>query len=233
MIDLSVIESIFAAALDQPSPGGRAAYLDAACPDPEVRQHVERLLAAHPGVGSFLNASPTVDFEPMAERVGSTIGPYKLMEQIGEGGMGLVFVAEQLEPVRRKVAVKVIKPGMDSRDVIARFEAERQALALMDHPNIARVLDAGTTESGRPYFVMELVKGLPIIEYCDRQRLSARERLELFVTVCQAVQHAARERDHSPRLEAVEHPGGSLRRRARGQGDRLRRGQGRGAAVDR
>ncbi len=122
--------------------------------------------------------------------LGATIGPYRLMEQIGEGGFGLVFVAEQLAPVRRKVAVKVIKPGMDTRDVIARFEAERQALAMMDHPNIARVLDAGATESGRPYFVMELVRGVPITDYCDKNRLTPRERLELFVVVCQAVQHA-------------------------------------------
>jgi eukaryotic-like serine/threonine-protein kinase len=121
---------------------------------------------------------------------GTVIGPYKLMEQIGEGGFGLVFVAEQQTPVRRKVALKVIKPGMDTRDVIARFEAKRQALAMMDHPNIARVLDAGATESGRPYFVMELVRGVPITEYCDKNRLTLRERLELFVVVCQAVQHA-------------------------------------------
>ena len=112
------------------------------------------------------------------------------MEQIGEGGMGLVFVAEQQQPVRRKVALKVIKPGMDTRDVIARFEAERQALALMDHPNIARVLDAGATDSGRPYFVMELVKGVPITDFCDQNQLTPRERLGLFVSVCQAVQHA-------------------------------------------
>ena len=112
------------------------------------------------------------------------------MEQIGEGGFGLVFVAEQQQPVRRKVALKIIKPGMDTRDVIARFEAERQALALMDHPNIAQVFDAGTTESGRPYFVMELVRGIPIVDYCDQQQLTARERLELFLSVCQAVQHA-------------------------------------------
>jgi serine/threonine protein kinase len=124
------------------------------------------------------------------ELIGTTIGPYKLMEQIGEGGFGLVFVAEQQAPVRRKVAIKVIKPGMDTRDVIARFEAERQALAMMDHPNIARVLDAGATDSGRPYFVMELVRGVPITDYCDRNRLTPRERLELFVVVCQAVQHA-------------------------------------------
>jgi serine/threonine-protein kinase len=126
----------------------------------------------------------------MTERPGRTIGPYKLLEQIGEGGMGVVFMAEQLRPIHRKVALKVIKPGMDTRQVVARFEAERQALALMDHPNIAKILDGGVTESGRPFFVMELVKGLPITEYCERNRLTPRQRLELFSPVCQAVQHA-------------------------------------------
>jgi WD40 repeat protein/serine/threonine protein kinase len=145
--------------------------------------------------GGFLGnlssqSDATEDYETITERPGTVIGPYKLMEQIGEGGMGLVFVAEQQHPVRRKVALKIIKPGMDTRDVMARFEAERQALALMDHPNIARVFDAGATESGRPYFVMELVKGIPIIDYCDQQQLTARERLDLFLAVCQAVQHA-------------------------------------------
>jgi serine/threonine protein kinase/tetratricopeptide (TPR) repeat protein len=124
------------------------------------------------------------------ERVGQTIGPYKLLEQIGEGGMGVVFMAEQQEPVRRKVALKLIKPGMDTRQVIARFEAERQALAVMDHPGIARVLDAGTTPSGHPYFVMELVRGVPITSYCDENNLPVRERLELFASLCQAIQHA-------------------------------------------
>src|SRR5262249_30845264 len=128
--------------------------------------------------------------EPIREGPGTVIGPYKLLEQIGEGGMGLVFVAEQQQPVRRKVALKVIKPGMDTKQVIARFEAERQALALMDPPHIARVLDAGATASGRPYFVMELVKGVPITQFCDDNRLTPRERLELFVSVCQPVQHA-------------------------------------------
>ena len=125
-----------------------------------------------------------------AERPGTIIGPYKLLEQIGEGGFGLVFMAEQQQPVRRKVALKILKPGMDTRQVIARFEAERQALALMDHPNIARVLDAGETGSGRPHFVMELVKGVPITDYCDQSRLTTRERLALFTHVCHAVQHA-------------------------------------------
>jgi serine/threonine protein kinase len=118
------------------------------------------------------------------------IGPYKLLEQIGEGGFGVVYMAEQEQPVRRKVALKVLKPGMDTRQVVARFEAERQALALMDHPHIAHVLDAGATDSGRPYFVMELICGVPITAYCDDNQLTPRERLELFVTVCQAVQHA-------------------------------------------
>ena len=116
-----------------------------------------------------------------------TIDPYKLIEEIGEGSMGIVFLAEQVQPVRRQVAIKVIKPGMDTRQVIARFEAERQALALMDHTGIVRVLDAGTTDQGRPYFVMEVVRGISITKYCDRERLTIRERLELFVSVCQAV----------------------------------------------
>ena len=126
----------------------------------------------------------------ITERPGTVIGPYKLLQQIGEGGMGVVFMAEQTEPIQRTVALKIIKPGMDTRQVIARFEAERQAVAMMDHPNIAKVLDAGTTDSGRPYFVMELVKGVPITKYCDEKHLPLRERLELFMQVCQAVQHA-------------------------------------------
>jgi eukaryotic-like serine/threonine-protein kinase len=121
---------------------------------------------------------------------GMVIGPYKLLEQIGEGGFGVVFMAEQHEPIRRKVALKVLKAGMDSKQVIARFEAERQELALMDHPSIAKVLDAGQSAAGRPYFLMDLVKGLPITDYCDRAQLTAHKRLELFVQVCHAVQHA-------------------------------------------
>ncbi|MCI0462348.1 MAG: serine/threonine protein kinase, partial [Gemmataceae bacterium] len=202
MNNLSVVESIFFAALAKGSPEERAAYLDEACGrDPELRACVERLLGAQPRVGSFLQVpgpgpAATVDeprdadATPLAERPGTVIGPYRLMEQIGAGGMGLVFVAEQQHPVRRKVALKVIKPGMDSREVIARFEAERQALALMDHPNIAKVLDAGTTDSGLPYFVMELVKGVPLTDYCDQNQLTPRARLELFTHICQAVQHA-------------------------------------------
>ena len=126
----------------------------------------------------------------LAERPGTTIGRYKLLEEIAEGGMGVVYMAEQREPVRRKVALKIIKPGMDTREVIARFEAERQALAMMDHLNIAKVFDAGETASGRSYFVMELVHGIPLTDYCDQNELTTRERLELFVQVCHAVQHA-------------------------------------------
>jgi serine/threonine protein kinase/WD40 repeat protein len=187
------VASIFDAAVELEDAAQRAAYLDAACgPDPQLRAAVEELLRHDDAVGSFLSRPVPFAAEgpSICEGPGTVIGPYKLMEQIGEGGMGLVFVAEQEQPVRRKVALKIIKPGMGSRDVIARFEAERQALALMDHPNIALVLDAGTTASGLPYFVMELVKGISIIEHCDQQQLPTRERLELFVAVCRAVQHA-------------------------------------------
>ena len=139
------------------------------------------------------NAEPTEDIPAprrITEEPGTRIGPYKLLQLIGEGGMGVVYMAEQDKPIRRRVALKVIKAGMDTDQVVARFEAERQALALMDHPNIARVLDAGATESGRPFFVMELVHGIPITAYCDQARLTPRERLGLFVPVCQAIQHA-------------------------------------------
>ena len=132
---------------------------------------------------------PTLD-QRLAERPGDTIGLYKLLEQIGEGGMGVVYVAEQTEPVKRRVALKIIKPGMDTREVLARFEAERQALAMMDHPHIARIIDAGTTDSGRPYFVMELVYGVRFTEYCDQHELTTERRLQLFVKICRAVQHA-------------------------------------------
>jgi serine/threonine protein kinase/tetratricopeptide (TPR) repeat protein len=174
----------------------RAAFLDEACAaEPEMRRPVEHLLAEHDKLGSFLEvpiiAVRTRDDSQPLDAPGAVIGPYKLLEQIGEGGMGLVFMAEQTAPLRRLVALKVLKPGMDTREVVARFEVERQALALMDHPNIARIFDAGTTGSpGRPYFVMELVKGVPITEFCDQHHLTTRQRLELFVTVCQAVQHA-------------------------------------------
>src|SRR5262249_3747641 len=160
------------------------AYLDAACSS-DLRPQVEALLRASEQAGSFLEAPvtplvATVE-EPTPEGPGAVIGSYKLLEQIGEGGFGVVFMAEQQRPIRRKVALKVLKPGMDTRQVIARFEAERQALALMDHPNIAKVLDAGQTSSRRPYFVMDLVKGLAVTDYCDENQLSSRERLELFV----------------------------------------------------
>jgi eukaryotic-like serine/threonine-protein kinase len=184
---------IFAAALHQGDAADRAAFLDETCAgDGALRQRVESLLAEHQQLGSFMEVMPseaTID-KPVSERPGTQIGPYKLLQQIGEGGMGTVWMAQQSEPVKRVVAVKLIKAGMDSRQVIARFEAERQALALMDHANIARVLDAGTTEQGRPYFVMELVHGVPITKYCDDNHLTPRERLELFVPVCQAIQHA-------------------------------------------
>jgi serine/threonine protein kinase len=196
MIDFTAAEAIFFAALDRPTGKERAAYLEEACgADATLRAQVERLLAVHPRAGDFLQKPAgalvtTCDETPIAELPGTVIGPYKLLQQIGEGGMGIVFMAEQTQPVQRKVALKIIKPGMDSAQVIARFEAERQALAVMDHQNIARVLDAGTTTSGRPYFVMELVHGLPITRYCDENKLTPRQRLELFVPVCQAIQHA-------------------------------------------
>jgi eukaryotic-like serine/threonine-protein kinase len=171
--------------------------LEQACQDnDELRNRVRALLRAHAQPGTFLEhpavaADATViDESPISEGPGSIIGPYKLLQQIGEGGMGVVFMAEQSEPIRRTVALKIVKLGMDTRQVIARFEAERQALALMDHPNIARVLDAGMTESGRPYFVMDLVKGVPITKYCDDKQLPLRARLELMLPVCEAVQHA-------------------------------------------
>ncbi len=190
MTDLSLVETIVLVALEQPDPAARAAYLAAACPDPEVRRHVARLLAAHPRVGRFLTAPATAEYGPLAECPGQLVGPYRLLEQIGEGGFGVVYMAEQTQPMRRRVALKVLKPGMDTAQVVARFEAERQALALMDHPNIARVLDGGATDSGRPFFVMELVKGVPVTDFCDQNQLGVRDRLGLFVSVCHAVQHA-------------------------------------------
>jgi WD40 repeat protein/serine/threonine protein kinase len=184
-------KEIFFAALDQSSAEERLRFLDQACgTNAPLRARVEQLLAAHADAGKFLGGRGDTLDTPLAERPGSQIGPYKLLQQIGEGGMGVVHMAEQTEPVRRRVALKIIKPGMDTRQVIARFEAERQALAMMDHVNIARVLDAGTTQYGRPYFVMELVHGVPMTQYCDDHRLTPRERLKLFVQVCQAIQHA-------------------------------------------
>jgi serine/threonine protein kinase len=198
---------LFLEAAEVESPAERQRLLDQQCgDDADLRAQVESLLAASAKMGSFLNkpaaqtmpgSCDTATQEPIAECPDTVIGPYKLIEPIGEGGMGTVWMAQQTEPVKRLVAVKLIKAGMDSRQIIARFEAERQALALMDHPNIAKILDAGTTKGepggvspGRPYFVMDLVKGAPITRYCDEHRLTPRQRLELFLPVCQAVQHA-------------------------------------------
>ena len=196
---------IFLVAVETTEPGQRKEYLDQACgADLGLRRHVEALLKVHDEPDSLLdqeriNAQLGVDDDsaataaleqPPLERPGTQIGPYKLLQEIGEGGMGVVYMAEQKAPVERRVALKIIKPGMDTRQVIARFEAERQALAMMDHPNIAKVLDGGTTDSGRPYFVMELVNGIPVTQFCDEQHLTARQRLELFIPICQAVQHA-------------------------------------------
>ena len=185
-------KAIFSAAVEYYMPEQWEGYIVTACGEDEpLRQRVRELLEAHRRGDSFFDRQDEVtEGPPISERPGTQIGPYKLLQEIGEGGFGVVYMAEQVQPVRRKVALKIIKPGMDTKQVIARFEAERQALAMMDHPNIAKVLDAGSTESGRPYFVMELVKGVPITEFCDTNKLPTRERLELFVTVCRAVQHA-------------------------------------------
>ena len=197
------------------------AFLEQACGgDVELRRQADSLLAAHDQAGQFLQ--PTVALSmpnALVGKSGDRIGRYKLLEQIGEGGFGVVYMAEQEEPVRRRVALKIIKLGMDTRQVVARFEAERQALAMMEHPNIAKVFDAGATDTGRPYFVMELVKGIPITTYCDANKLSTRERLELFIQVCQAVQHAHQKgiihRDLKPSNILVTRAG----RRAGAQGD--------------
>ena len=188
-------EVIFHAARHIPDPDRRRDYVREACGgDEALIAYLEELLAAADGTDGLLDrplagtSEATID-QPATESPGTVIGPYKLIEPIGEGGMGSVWMAQQTEPVKRLVALKLIKAGMDSRQVIARFEAERQALALMDHANIARVLDGGTS-GGRPYFVMDLVKGMPITRYCDEHHLTPRQRLELFIPVCQAVQHA-------------------------------------------
>ncbi len=189
-VDPNRVETIFHAALALPA-ADRGAFLAAECgADAELRARVERLLAAHDELGEPDAGPRTEDHTPQPD-VGTLVGgKYKLLEEIGEGGMGTVWMAQQTEPVKRTVAVKLIKAGMDSRAVLARFEAERQALALMDHPNIARVFDGGATPDGRPFFVMELVKGVPITQYCDERKLNPRQRLELFVPVCNAIQHA-------------------------------------------
>ncbi|MCR9293506.1 MAG: serine/threonine protein kinase [bacterium] len=189
-------EAIFDMARQITCPSARANYLDQVCgTDSALKDRLAELLKAFDSEKSYLEqpavAVPaTVHIRTISEKPGDNIGNYKLLQKIGEGGFGVVYMAEQVRPVRRKVALKVIKPGMDTEAVVARFEAERQALAMMDHPNIARVFDGGATERGRPYFVMELVKGVPITEYSDKNELSNEQRLKLFTTVCQAVQHA-------------------------------------------
>jgi serine/threonine protein kinase len=226
-VDAKRVQSVFLAVVECGDASERAATLDRECAaDLALRKRVEALLQANDAPDSMLDTPPAASRQRsestlLADNPGTIIGPYKLIEQIGEGGMGLVFMAEQKDPVRRKVALKVLKPGMDTRHVVARFEAERQAIALMDHPNIAKFFDAGTTgavgsgqssvgsqekssanasaaacqlplptTTGRPYFVMELVRGVPITEFCDQRRLTVRQRLEIFIDVCQAVQHA-------------------------------------------
>src|SRR5690242_5110952 len=192
------IDAIFCAAVELGSPAERQAYLDRVCGgDAAMRLRLQRLLEAHDRAGGFLDTpapgltylaqqgAPHIAIEP-----GTMIGPYRVLKQIGEGGIGIVFLAEQLQPVQRRVALKVIKLGMDTKQVIARFEAERQALAIMNHPNVAKIFDAGSTEAGRPYFVMELVEGVPLTEYCDQNSLTIAQRLELFTQVCRALEHA-------------------------------------------
>ena len=189
-------EAIFYAALELKSADERNAYIKEACGNNiDLLNRVRVLLGAHDSKDSFLEAplfdiDVTVGSPSVIEGPGTKIGNYKLLQLIGEGGMGLVYLAEQKEPVKRQVALKIIKPGMDSKQVIARFEAERQVLALLDHPNIAHIFDAGTTETARPYFAMEYVKGLSITDYCDQHKLSIEERLKLYLHVCYAVQYA-------------------------------------------
>ena len=190
------IELIFLEALEKETESERIAYLNKACRnDFSLRSEVEALLKGHFRTDSFVKGPllyPQVSLEDTSilETPGTVIGRYKLLEKIGEGGMAVVYMAEQREPIHRRVALKIIKLGMDTKSVIARFEAERQALAMMDHPNIAKIHDNGATETGRPYFVMDLVPGVCITEYCDKNRLSIKERLNLFISVCSAIQHA-------------------------------------------
>ncbi|TKJ34460.1 MAG: hypothetical protein CEE38_18110 [Planctomycetes bacterium B3_Pla] len=190
------VKLVFAEALEKATAAERGAYLDGACgEDADLRMEVEELLKAHGQAGDFMEAPAletevTLEDPAPTEKYGTVISRYKLLEKLGEGGFGAVWAAEQKKPVKRRVALKIIKLGMDTRQVVARFEAERQALAMMDHPNIAKVFDAGATETGRPYFVMELVRGIPIIEYCDQVKLSVQDRLGLFIKVCHAIQHA-------------------------------------------
>jgi serine/threonine protein kinase/Tol biopolymer transport system component len=195
-VDPKKAKEVFLSTIENFDPEQWSAFLDKTCgDDSELRQRVESLLAAHQGKDRLFDDPDvalitTGSFTEVTEGCGAVIGRYKLLEKIGEGGMAVVYMAEQTEPILRKVALKIIKLGMDTKSVIARFEAERHALALMDHPNIAKVLDAGATETGRPYFVMELVTGVSITEYCDKNNLSTKERLALFIQVCNAIQHA-------------------------------------------
>ena len=190
---MSQEESIFGKALEFTSAEAQRAFVEGACAgDQELADRIRKLLAANDEAESelFLH-DPTADLEaPVREGEGSVIGRYKLLQKIGEGGFGVVYMAEQKEPVRRRVALKIIKLGMDTKQVVGRFEAERQALALMDHPNIAKVLDAGATSSGRPYFVMDLVRGVPLMKFCDEQKLTTRQRLKVFIDICSAIEHA-------------------------------------------
>src|SRR4030095_7392799 len=192
MTDFIREREIFAACVEQPT-SERSAFVQSACGgNSELEQRILRLLAAHEkALVSFslkTNSDPILLAQPLRDIV-----PYRLLQTLGEGGMGIVYEAEQTEPIHRRVALKIIKQGMDTAQVVARFDAERQALAVMDHPNIARVLDAGVAPTGQPDFVMELVNGVPLTQYCDRQRLTTRQRLELVIPLCKAVQHA-----HSP-----------------------------------
>ena len=189
-------QEIFAAAFEIESTEARLGYLKQVCRNDELVERILALLQEGGPDASFLEHGPfakqRADFaeDDVPRSISRSIGSYDLLHKIGEGGFGIVYLAQQTAPIRRCVALKIIKPGMDSREVIARFEAERQALALMDHPNIAKVLDGGTTESDQPFFVMELVKGIPLTEFCDRKRVSTTGRLELFATICHAIQHA-------------------------------------------
>ena len=199
-----LVEQVFAAVLES-EPSDRQLRLHELCGgDDALRDRVQSLLEAHGFTAEFLDqpigsvreaddseTAPTLSMEdPIGEQPGDQIGPYLLLQEIGQGGMGVVFLAEQESPVKRKVALKIVRPGLDTKEVVARFDIEKQALALMDHTNIARVIDGGMTASGRPYFVMELVEGVSVTEYCDQARLSVRDRLRLFMPICDAVQHA-------------------------------------------
>ena len=205
------LESIFAEAVQLAHPRHREVFLDEACAgNAQLLNRVSALLSASSQAESFMSEPAgmiklpdELESTPVGEQPGDRVGRYLLLQQIGEGGMGTVFMAEQEEPVRRRVALKIVKPGLDTKEVIARFESERQALALMNHPNISRVLDAGATSQGRPFFVMELVKGISITDYCNDAKLTSRERLALFIPICHAIQHAHQKgiihRDIKPR----------------------------------